>query len=159
STRATSSGSRSRSRSGPRSQGRGTASSGCDPPPGFPIVPACGRSHRAMPDTRDGGLLDRIIMVVDGDDEAREGLSNFLRSCGYPAFGETAVWRALAYLDMGLRPWAIVLDVPEPDAMEFRSAQVRDPRVRGIPVIVGARLGEKPTLSEAETGTPIAQAT
>ena len=112
-----------------------------------------------MPDTRDGGLLDRIIMVVDGDDEAREGLSNFLRSCGYLAFGETTVWRALAYLDMGLRPCAIVLDVPEPDAMEFRSAQVRDPRVRGIPVIVGARLGEKPTLSEAETGTPTAQAT
>ena len=106
-----------------------------------------------MATNRDGSLLDRIVMVVDGDDEARRGLSDCLRSRGYLAFGETTVWRALAYLDMGLRPCAIVLNVPEPDAMEFRSAQVRDPRVRGIPVIVGARralVGAPPDRTAAE---------
>jgi hypothetical protein len=106
-------------------------------------------------DARRNGLLDRIVMVVDADDDARGALSDFLRARGYLAFSESTIWRALAYLDMGLRPCAIVLNVSEDEAMVFRSRQVANAAVRGIPVIVGARLGGTPSFAPA-TGIPTA---
>jgi hypothetical protein len=105
---------------------------------------------------RAGGLLDRIVMVIDTNHEARNALSDFLRLHGYLAFGESTAPRALAYLDMGLRPCAIILNVPESDAMRFRSRQVTDRRLRGIPVIIGARVGDRPsTLEELREGRSV----
>jgi CheY-like chemotaxis protein len=90
-------------------------------------------------------LLDRIVVVVD-DDQTRETISALLRSSGYLAFGVHDGAQALEYLGMGLRPCAIVVNLDERAAMRFRAAQVAEPGLAKIPVVVGARLGQKPDI-------------
>ena len=89
-------------------------------------------------------LLDRIVVVVDDDDQSRETISTVLRTSGYLAFGVHDGPEALEYLGMGLRPCAIVVNLDERAAMRFRAAQIAEPRLATIPVVVGARLGHKP---------------
>lgn len=92
------------------------------------------------------GLLDRIVVVVDDDDQSRETISTLLRTSGYLAFGVHDGPEALNYLGMGLRPCAIVVNLDERAAMRFRAAQITEPRLATIPVVVGARLGQEPDI-------------
>jgi len=92
------------------------------------------------------GLLDRIVVVVDDDEQSRDTISTVLRTSGYLAFGVHDGPEALEYLGMGLRPCAIVVNLDERAAMRFRAAQVSEPDLATIPVVVGARLGQRPDI-------------
>jgi CheY-like chemotaxis protein len=78
------------------------------------------------------------IFVVDDDLDLRETLGELLTEEGYATRLLDNGRTALELLRAGVRPRLILLDLMMPDmsGWEFREAQLRDERLRGIPVIV-----------------------
>ena len=87
--------------------------------------------------SHDGG--DRhIVLVVDDDQAVRDALRELLETEGY-AVEEAADGRsALQRLQAGLRPSVILLDLMMPvmDGWDFRQAQLADPNLRDLPVLI-----------------------
>jgi CheY-like chemotaxis protein len=87
-----------------------------------------------------GGAHGRppTILVVDDDEETREVLALALELEGYRVERAVDGLDALLALRTGPPPAAIVLDLEMPamPGAEFRAAQLRDPALAGIPVIV-----------------------
>jgi len=83
-------------------------------------------------------LRKKSILVVEDEDDVRESLAVILESEGYPvleaAHGGEALECLRATDDVGL----IILDMfmPTMNGWAFRDAQVRDPALASIPVIV-----------------------
>ena len=83
-----------------------------------------------------GSPLRRILLVED-DEAVREALAELLSTEGYRVVcardGREALGRAAA-----VRPALIVLDLSMPvmDGWAFRAAQLADPGLAGVPVIV-----------------------
>ena len=79
-----------------------------------------------------------IILVVDDDTDVRGAISELLESDGYRVVAAANGRDALAELRKGVQPCVILLDLMMPvmDGWDFRAAQLRDPDLRGIPVIV-----------------------
>jgi len=81
--------------------------------------------------------MRKPVLIVEDDALAREALATFLEAEGYPvleaANGEEALDR-LQQSEVGL----ILLDIMMPvmDGWQFRAAQLRDPALAGIPVMV-----------------------
>lgn len=78
------------------------------------------------------------IVVVDDDPDLRETLGDLLEEEGYePRLFENGR-EALDYLRHGGDPSLILLDLmmPEMNGWQFREAQLRDDRLREIPVVV-----------------------
>jgi CheY-like chemotaxis protein len=83
-------------------------------------------------------MHDRPIYVVDDDTDLRETLGELLAEEGYrPSLCENGRV-ALDRLRAGERPGLILLDLmmPEMNGWQFREAQLEDPRLRDIPVVV-----------------------
>lgn len=83
-------------------------------------------------------MRDRQIYVVDDDTDLRETLGELLAEEGYrPRLCENGRV-ALDGLRAGERPGLILLDLmmPEMNGWQFREAQLEDPRLRDIPVVV-----------------------
>jgi CheY-like chemotaxis protein len=83
-------------------------------------------------------MNDRQIYVVDDDTDLRETLGELLEEEGYrPRLCENGRV-ALDRLRGGDRPGLILLDLmmPEMNGWQFREAQLEDPRLRDIPVVV-----------------------
>jgi len=79
------------------------------------------------------------IFVVDDDEDIREGLMDFLEDNGYEPVGAADGREALRLLGTAAqRPCVIILDLMMPvmDGRSFREAQLRDPALSDIPVIV-----------------------
>src|SRR4051794_18021974 len=78
------------------------------------------------------------ILVVDDDADVREVLRFALDLHGYLVSQARDGDEALQQLRGARRPAAIVLDLcmPGMDGPAFRAAQVRDPAIAGIPVVV-----------------------
>ena len=78
-----------------------------------------------------------LLLVVDDDVELCESLADALTDAGYDAVIAGDGTRALLSCD-GLAPSLILLDLmmPEMNGWEFRERQLRDQRVRDIPVVV-----------------------
>lgn len=77
-------------------------------------------------------------MIVEDDDVLREALGELMETEGYePALAKNGT-DALAQLASGPLPALIVLDLMMPgmSGQEFRRAQLADPRLATIPVIV-----------------------
>jgi CheY-like chemotaxis protein len=100
----------------------------------------------------------RRVLVVDDDRDIRELLVELLASEGYEVASAADGRRALAEA-RSRRPDVILLDLMMPvmSGWEFREAQLRDPELAGIPVVVvtafedsleGAVLLRKPFLVE-----------
>jgi DNA-binding NtrC family response regulator len=101
------------------------------------------------------GLLDRIVLLVDDDDDARDAIAGLLGLHGYLPFRVATGEEALAYLGMGLRPCAILVNLAPPTALRLRAEQVAHPSWAHIPVIMGARLGTPPEFAAAlDESTP-----
>jgi len=78
------------------------------------------------------------ILVVDDDTDLRESLALLLALKGYEVITASDGRQALEALHAGTPPCLIVLDLtmPEMDGFQFRRAQLEDPDVAGIPVVL-----------------------
>jgi len=78
------------------------------------------------------------VLIVEDDDDVRDALSELLALEGYAAVGAQNGREALERLKEGPRPCVILLDLMMPvmDGWQFRAAQVADPAISSIPVIV-----------------------
>lgn len=78
------------------------------------------------------------ILLVDDDDGLRDAIRIELESQGLRVLTASNGQEALTIARQGPRPSIILLDLTMPvmDGWEFRAAQVLDPRLASIPVVV-----------------------
>jgi CheY-like chemotaxis protein len=78
------------------------------------------------------------ILVIDDDSNLRESLALLLALKGYEVITARDGREALQALHGGPLPWLIVLDLamPEMDGFQFRRAQLEDPMLAEIPVVL-----------------------
>ena len=86
------------------------------------------------------------ILVVDDDDDIRETLVGLLEDEGYQVSAYPTGRDALDALQAGMAPRVILLDLMMPvmDGAEFRRAQLADPALAGIPVVLITAAGLEP---------------
>lgn len=79
-----------------------------------------------------------LVMVIDDDDDIRETLAGLLEDEGYEVAAFPSGVDGLQALKGGLAPRVILLDLMMPvmDGAEFRRAQLADPALASIPVIL-----------------------
>ena len=87
--------------------------------------------------------MSKTALIVDDDRSIVDGLGEYLGDDGYDVIGTTNASEALALLDSGLRPDVIVLDLlmPGMDGWDFRTAQLNEPSLAGIPVLIVSASG------------------
>ena len=78
------------------------------------------------------------VLIVDDDADIREALLDVLTDHGYTAEAVANGREALDYLQQGARPCLILLDLMMPvmNGSQFRAAQLQDPQLREVPVLV-----------------------
>ena len=78
------------------------------------------------------------ILVVDDDPDLRETVQAILEGEGYDTVGASDGIEAFERLRPGPAPSLILLDLmmPRMSGWEFRAAQMVDPKLAGIPVVV-----------------------
>jgi CheY-like chemotaxis protein len=78
------------------------------------------------------------VLVVEDDEDIRESLMDFLQDHGYQTVGAIHGREALEKLGGGTKPCVIILDLMMPvmDGSAFRQAQLQDPHLSAIPIIV-----------------------
>jgi CheY-like chemotaxis protein len=78
------------------------------------------------------------ILVVDDDDDVRESIRCVLAEEGYNVACASDGAEALDHLRTGSRPDLILLDMmmPRMDGSQFRAAQLEDPALATIPVVL-----------------------
>jgi CheY-like chemotaxis protein len=94
-------------------------------------------------------LVRKTALIVDDDPAIVDGLSEYLEHDGYGVIGAADGTEALVLLDGGVRPDVIVLDLlmPGMDGWDFRMAQLNDPSLATIPVLVISASGfSRPTV-------------
>ena len=91
-------------------------------------------------------VREPLVMVVDDDDDIRETLAGLLEDEGYRVVSFPHGREALDALQGGLAPRVILLDLMMPvmDGAEFRRAQLADPALAAIPVILITAAGLEP---------------
>jgi CheY-like chemotaxis protein len=85
------------------------------------------------------------ILVVEDDEDAREAMVALLQMKGYRAVPAGNGREALDYLDRAVTPDLIILDLwmPVMDGWQFRTEQIKNPRLAEIPVIVVTALSDQ----------------
>jgi CheY-like chemotaxis protein len=88
---------------------------------------------------------DPRILVVEDDDDAREAMVALLQMKGYRAVPAGNGKEALDYLHHAPVPDLIILDLwmPVMDGWQFRAEQIKDPRLKKVPVIVVTALSDR----------------
>jgi CheY-like chemotaxis protein len=91
------------------------------------------------------------ILIIDDDPELCDVLAELLEDHGYHAIACRDGIDALAQLRAGTRPLAILLDLqmPRMNGYEFRAAQLADPDLAGIPVLL---ISDQRTIDRARLG-------
>jgi CheY-like chemotaxis protein len=81
---------------------------------------------------------NRSILVVDDDVSATDSLTDILTAEGYTVAAAKNGKEALKLLRSAPLPRLIILDLfmPEMDGWEFRREQLKDTKLRDIPVVV-----------------------
>ena len=81
---------------------------------------------------------ERSILIVEDDLDVRDALTQVLEFEGYSVVGATNGQEAIDRLREGNLPSLILLDLMMPvmDGLQFRAAQMSDPSIADIPVIV-----------------------
>jgi CheY-like chemotaxis protein len=77
------------------------------------------------------------VLMIEDNDDVREAVTELIRSEGYAVEAVRDGAEALAALET-IRPCVIVLDLymPNLSGVEFRRAQLADPELRDIPIVV-----------------------
>ena len=88
--------------------------------------------------TDDVAVEPETILIVDDDRAVLNGLRELLENEGYAVATAIDGVEALQLLHAGLRPCAILLDLmmPRMDGWDFRHEQLKDPRLKDLPIIV-----------------------
>lgn len=83
------------------------------------------------------------VLVVEDEAEIREDVADILREEGYEVVTAANGAEALERLRAGAPPCVILLDLMMPimNGLEFRSAQLSDPAVAGVPVVIVSGAG------------------
>ena len=78
------------------------------------------------------------LMIVDDDDDLRTALSLIMTTQGYQVAAFADARKALAALETGPAPFLILLDLMMAgmSGWEFRAAQLANPALAAIPVVV-----------------------
>jgi CheY-like chemotaxis protein len=87
------------------------------------------------------------ILIVDDDYDVRSALSEMLEEEGFAVEGAHNGREALARLRSGVaHPALILLDLMMPgmDGWDFRSEQMRDPKLAAVPVVIVSASGFSP---------------
>jgi len=86
----------------------------------------------------------RGVLIIDDDVSVREALVDALEDAEYCPISAANGQEALEYLQNGGRPCVILLDLMMPimDGWQFRAAQLADPTLGPIPVIVLSAVNE-----------------
>lgn len=84
------------------------------------------------------GVDGREVMIVEDDEDLREALVPVLQYEGYSVASAANGREAIDRLRRGEKPCVILLDLMMPvmDGSQFRSAQLEDPALASIPVII-----------------------
>jgi two-component system, chemotaxis family, chemotaxis protein CheY len=83
------------------------------------------------------------VMIVDDDDDLRDALADVMTAQGYEVAAFADARAALAALERGVTPFLILLDLMMPgmSGWEFRAAQLENPTLASIPVVVVTAAG------------------
>jgi CheY-like chemotaxis protein len=83
------------------------------------------------------------LMIVDDDDDLRDALADVMSAQGYEVAAFADARAALAALEAGVTPFLILLDLMMPgmSGWEFRAAQLENPTLALIPVVVVTAAG------------------
>ena len=83
------------------------------------------------------------LMIVDDDDDLRDALADIMTAQGYEVAAFADARAALAALEEGMTPFLILLDLMMPgmSGWEFRAAQLENPTLAGIPVVLVTAAG------------------
>ena len=102
------------------------------------------------------GPRKRHILIVEDDEAIREGLEQLVEEAGYVSSGASNGAHALEQLRGGVRPAVILLDLMMPvmNGWDFRNAQLEDPELAGIPVVVLSDFGEDAAAAAADEVLP-----
>jgi two-component system response regulator MprA len=103
-------------------------------------------------------VSQRKVLVIDDDLDLRDVLSDLLIDDGFEPICVDSGREALRYLRDGEPPSLILLDLMMPDmsGWEFRRAQLSDPVLAGIPVVVmTASRGPPPIPAHAVVYKPV----
>ena len=94
------------------------------------------------------------MLVIEDDSDVRNALAELLSGEGYAVSLTSDGGEALNKLRAGLRPAVILLDLmmPNVDGWDFRRAQLDDPSLAGIPVILLTASGFRPDSMRSERG-------
>lgn len=78
------------------------------------------------------------LMIIDDDDDLRAALHMIMSAQGYAVSAYGNARRALGALQHERKPFLILLDLMMADmsGWEFRAAQLEDPQLASIPVVV-----------------------
>jgi two-component system response regulator MprA len=99
--------------------------------------PPVDREVSRAPDSAADPASENLIMVVEDDDDLRDGISYLLEACGYQVAAAADGEDALDQLQRGVRPCVILLDLlmPRKDGFQFRTEQMQNPEYGHIPTI------------------------
>ena len=89
-------------------------------------------------------MSSSAILIVDDDSDVRSALSELLEEEGFSVEAARNGREALARLRTGtIHPALILLDLMMPgmDGWDFRSEQMRDPRLASVPVVIVSASG------------------
>jgi len=83
------------------------------------------------------------LMIVDDDDDLRDALAEIMTAQGYEVAAFADARAALAALERGVKPFLILLDLMMPgmSGWEFRAAQLENPTLASIAVVVVTAAG------------------
>jgi CheY-like chemotaxis protein len=92
----------------------------------------------------------QTILLVEDDDDSREVLQMLVESCGYELLEAADGAEALVLLREH-HPCLILLDLMMPgmDGFQFREAQLREPSIASVPVVVLSGGGAVPEQAAA----------
>jgi CheY-like chemotaxis protein len=105
------------------------------------------------------GPLQEVIVLVEDDEDLRETLAELLRLSGYAVLTAANGRDAIAVLRQAPEPCLVLLDLMMPvmDGWQFRRAQLGDPQIAGVPVVVIS--GADDVAAEAEALEAVAHLT
>lgn len=97
---------------------------------------------------------NHTVLVVEDDADVRGALAELLTGEGYQVTTTADGGEALDTLHGGLRPAVIVLDLmmPNVDGWDFRRAQLEDPSLAQLPVVLLTASGFRPDSMHSDRG-------